>query len=209
MNEAFVNAVRMLKGAMVEMITAGAELDQARRALGVDFAEVVQRRLPFNRPEAEMLIRLFGTTGFTADAFSPVVAVPMPRLLEVLGQVVSMYGATAVVAEPNAENGDASATSAAAPAVPDDTAPAIEPVQDDNGAVLHSQTEESEGASVATRVENCTAEPAQGELTPAQRRFLAERSLKLLMQVNRGELSVEKAMRQADTIPLKSRRPRA
>ena len=49
-------------------------------------------------------------------------------------------------------------------------------------------------------------EPPRTELTADQLRFIADRSVKLLLQVNRGELSADEAMRQAEKLPVRKTR---
>ena len=62
---------------------------------------------------------------------------------------------------------------------------------------------DSAGATVSE------AEPTQVELSTEQRRFMGMRSVKLLIQVNRGEVTAEEAVRRAENMPVKGKKTTA
>ncbi len=90
-----------------------------------------------------------------------------------------------------AEAGDVAALTSAR-AMSAVTATASEVVTDTSG----------EGSAGAGSVDGETI-VSQPEITQEQRRFLAQRSVKLLLEVTHGEMTVEEAMRQAERLPIR------
>ena len=263
-NDGFVTILRLLKGALVLMLTIGTKLIQLRQTLGDGFAEFVRTRLPFDLAEAELFMRLAQTPGLVMADFTPPVAVAMPRLMEVYGLVGETYADVAGTPQNGQGNNDAAipdgvpgpdcegsadapvvdnddqagaddtaavgivpATGAVTPAAGNDVAtPATEltppvgdvVVRDDTAGpaipdtVSGTAATASQGTAPAAHAEGTTPKavdvPAghHPAITAEQRQFLRERSVSLLVKVNKSEMTVEAALRQAETMPKRKTR---
>ena len=221
-NDGYVSIPRLLKGALVKMLTLGANLIQLRQTLGNDkFADFVRTRLPFDLAEAELFMRLAATPGLDAAKFTPPVAVAMPRLLGVYDQILGMWSTINGGSAPEpkvaatATEGTTATTTTETPSVTDEVAPADVPAGND-----HVADKEPAGAAITDILSGITTPVAQADatadyapaaaeatpprrprLTAEQHQYLRDRSVTLLVKVNRGELTVEAAMRQAEKMP--------
>ncbi len=90
-NEEYVSIPRLLKGSIVRMHGVGVKLTTEQHLLGDKFADFVWTQLPFDLREAQLFMAVAATPGLEAANFTPAVEVKLPRLLEVMGQIVSMW----------------------------------------------------------------------------------------------------------------------
>jgi len=186
--DAHVSANRCLKGALVALQGAAAELSQLMQGVGAGFYAVAQSRLGLAPATADFYIRLAKSAGLDAAQFSPVVEVKLARLMATLGTVVGLYNDTAAV-------DDMPTTSATTPA-----GNGLKTAGDAVGAVADAVAAVSVDA-VGQDEGELAAVPPRVELTAGQRQFIAARSVKLLVRVTKGELTPEAAMRQAEKLP--------
>jgi hypothetical protein len=233
LNDDYVSIPRLLKGAAVRMLTLGPKFTQLRQTLGNDkFAEFVRTELPLDLREARLFTALASTPGLEAANFTPPIEIKLPRLLEVMGQVVSIWstinggtatgpenyvgtaGASEAVSGPDCEgsaeapviddepqaetNGTAAleivpATSAMTAAVSDDTADPTVP--DTLAGTMDTGSQDTAPTAVDGPVAH------QPAITAEQRRFIADRSVTLLVKLTKGEITPEAAMREAEKLP--------
>ena len=130
LNEGFVAIPRMLKAVFVRFGTIGAELAKEQQLRGDGFADFVRTELPFDMYVAQLFMALAATPGLEAANFTPPVAVAMPRLLEVMGQIVCMWSTISGGTVPENNTGTTAASEAVSD--PDCEASADAPVTDDD-----------------------------------------------------------------------------
>lgn len=105
-NQYYVVFMRLLKAILVAVINTGATLRQAKTLLGDAFPQWVMTRLPLDVAEAECFIRFSMISGLKAESLSAAVDVKLPQLLDLLKQLVGLYGENAQTAS-HAESIDA------------------------------------------------------------------------------------------------------
>ncbi len=216
-HEAKGTAVCCLKGSILALHTAAAEVRQFKAALGAEFHEFARTRLGLTPAMAEFFVRL-AVLGLDPERFSPAVEVKLPELLAVLGQVTGLYtdvasgmalgappGNGAVVTAENEPGSiDTSVIGRDERVAPPENAPAaagtMEPAITDILSVMPAITSQKVlvdpgQAATDSQVTSCS------EITVEQRRFIAERSVTLLLKVSKGELTPEAALRQAERLP--------
>jgi len=207
-HEAHVGAKGCFKGGIAALLKAAAEARNFKQILGNEFYDFARTRLGLSPALADFLLRVAGM-GLDPTKFTPAVEVKLQKLLEVLGMVVETYAATSsttgrvmrdVAADAATAPAENTITSdgAAGSAIPDKLS-GIGGSTNQDAAPIHPGTAPLDGKCVVA--DNPQAH--RPEFTPEQRRFIAGRSVTLLLQVNRGELSVDEAMRQAEGMPIR------
>ena len=93
---ALAKATLALKAALEAMLNTGPRLREVKGLLGNGFDRWVTTQLPFDVAEAELFIHFSDTSGIKPEALSPAVEVKLPRLLDLLAQLIA-------VSERNAE----------------------------------------------------------------------------------------------------------
>jgi hypothetical protein len=90
-NTAYCDVLRLSKAAAAAAITAGTELAAIERKLGDQFDAFVERQLPLTPAEAHALIHFAADVGLQPDGLSPVIAVPLGRVLSAMALLGGLY----------------------------------------------------------------------------------------------------------------------
>ena len=91
-NRQHAAAIRMLKGSLTAMARTGEALVEAQANLGGAYPHWVQTKLPLSRAEADFLACLCSAkSGINEKDLSPTRDVKLPRLVELLEELVSMW----------------------------------------------------------------------------------------------------------------------
>ena len=90
--DANVNAVRCIKGGIVEMVRAAAELRQIRQTVDAEFYDFARCRLGLTSGMADFLLHV-AEMGVDPARFSPVVEVKMTAVMETMARIVAAWAA--------------------------------------------------------------------------------------------------------------------
>ena len=187
-----LKAVARFKAALVAAFEAGAVLREERNQRGNGFGSWVDTQLCLSHDEADFYIRVYQQPGARPEQLSPAVDVKLQQVLGLLGQLTTAYGNGTALVHPSG------ATKRAGHSQPKPT------VSTDVSSTPTQQAAEPNGVTEQPAKANPVQQDrghGQLALTADQQRFLLRRSPRLFVQVRKGELPAEEALRLAKDLP--------